>query len=314
MIRQIAISAVSALVLLTGAVRAQEADVKDVAFSFEGPFGTFDEHQLQRGLQVYTEVCAACHGLKFVRIGALADVGGPHLPEDQVKAYAAAFPLNDEDSNRQLYDTEKGKFRPLTPADNFPANYSFEKPLGAPDLSVMAKARAGFHGPMGLGITQLFYGMGGPEYIVSILTGFKDAPDCTPKDFPGAYNANFERGGFPDECKIFKDVTHKKTNADGTETDVTDKVEVGRKVPGSWIRMPAPLSAGQVKYADGTEASLQNESEDVAAFLMWAAEPKMMVRKESGFKAVFLLALLSVLLYVTNKRLWANVKGKKKTA
>jgi ubiquinol-cytochrome c reductase cytochrome c1 subunit len=74
------------------------------------------------------------------------------------------------------------------------------------------------------------------------------------------------------------------------------------------------MSADQVTYADGTEASLENMSEDVSAFLMWASEPKMMVRKESGFKAVLLLGLLSVLLYLTNKRLWSGVKGKKKVA
>jgi len=84
-----------------------------------------------------------------------------------------------------------------------------------------------------------------------------------------------------------------------------------RAFPGGLIRMPPPLTAGAVTYADGTEASLENESEDVAAFLMWAAEPRMMVRKESGFKAVFLLAMLSVLLYLTNKRIWSGVKGKR---
>ena len=82
--------------------------------------------------------------------------------------------------------------------------------------------------------------------------------------------------------------------------------------PGGFMAMPnTALAAGAVTYADGTEASLENEAEDVAAFLMWAAEPKMMIRKESGFKAVLLLGLLSVMLYLTNKRLWANVKGKK---
>ena len=55
----------------------------------------------------------------------------------------------------------------------------------------------------------------------------------------------------------------------------------------------------------------ENEAEDVSAFLMWAAEPKMMTRKESGLKAVLLLGLLSVLLYLTNKKLWSKVKGKK---
>ena len=262
MFRKIAISAVSALTLLTGAAfAAGETQIEDVAFSFEGPFGTFDTHQLQRGLQVFTEVCSACHGLKFLRIGALADVGGPQMPEDQVKAYAKALSVIDKDT---------GEERPASPADRFPANTA----ANAPDLSVMAKARAGFTGPMGLGTNQLFKGMGGPEHIYSILTGY------TGEEKEVAGSTFYENHAFA----------------------------------GGWISMPPPLSAEQVAYADGTEGSVENYSEDVAAFLMWAAEPKMMIRKESGFKAVLLLGLLSVLLYLTNKRLWSRVKGKKKIA
>ena len=263
MIRQIAISAVSALTLLTGTAWAEvEIYTEDVAFSFEGPFGSFDEHQLQRGLQVYTEVCAACHGLKFLRIGALAAVGGPRLPEEQVKAYAKAL---------TVIDAETGEERPATPADLFPANTA----AGAPDLSVIAKARKGFSGPYGLGTNQLFKGMGGPEHIYSILTGFSG------------------------ETKEIAGVTLYENHA----------------FPGGWTAMTnEALTADLVSYADGTEGTVENYSEDVSAFLMWAAEPKMMVRKESGFKAVLLLGLLSVLLYLTNKRLWAGVKGKKKSA
>jgi len=136
---------------------------------------------------------------------------------------------------------------------------------------VMAKARKGFSGPYGLGTNQLFYGMGGPEHIYSILTGYSGEE----KDVAG--------------------VTFYENHA----------------FPGGLIAMPPPLSAGQVTYADGTESSLENESEDVAAFLMWAAEPRMMARKESGFKAVLLLLMLSVGLYFTNKKLWAGVKGKR---
>ncbi|MGV8985515.1 MAG: cytochrome c1 [Cypionkella sp.] len=270
MFRKIAISAVTALAVMTSAAwAAGEGETKDVAFSFEGPFGAFDEHQLQRGLQVYTEVCAACHGLKFVRLGALADPGGPHLPEDQVKAYAKTFPINDEASNPQFMDPAAGTMRTLLPSDLFPANNAMK----APDLSVMAKARKGFEGPYGLGTNQLFKGMGGPEHIFSILT-----------EFTG-------------ESKDIAGVTFYENKA----------------FPGGWMGMPnVALAADQVTYTDGTEASLENESKDVAAFLMWAAEPKMMVRKESGFKAVLLLGLLSVLLYLTNKRIWAKVKGKKK--
>lgn len=269
MIRKIAISAASALVLATGAAFASEGgQSEDFAFSFEGPFGTFDEHQLQRGLQIYTEVCSTCHGLKFVPIRTLSDEGGPHLPEDQVRAYATAFPVLDEDANRAaLYDAAKGEMRPLVPADKFPANTL----MLAPDLSLMAKARAGFSGPYGLGINQLFRGMGGAEYINAILTGY--------------------------------------TGEEKTEAGTT--FYENHAFPGGWIAMAPPLADDQVTYQDGHEATLHHMSEDVSAFLMWTAEPKLMARKEVGFKAVIFLSILASLLYLTNKRLWAGIKGKK---
>ena len=289
MIRTLSYTAVTALVLSAGAIFAEavETHIEDVAFAHEGPFGKFDQNQLQRGLQIYTEVCAACHGLQYVPIRTLSDEGGPHMPEDQIRAYAAAFPINDEDSNRQLYDIEKGEFRPLVPTDNFPAH----RLAAAPDLSLMAKARAGFHGPYGSGLNQLFKGTGGPEYINAILTGYEENPACAPEDTEGYYNVAFPNGGVPDECK----------DEEGHST-----------VPGTWIAMPPPLSDDQVTYADGHEATVHHMSEDVSAFLMWTAEPKMMARKEAGFTAVLFLSVLSVLLYLTNKRLWARVKTKKK--
>ena len=289
MIRTLSYTAVTALVLSAGAIFAEavETHIEDVAFAHEGPFGKFDQNQLQRGLQIYTEVCAACHGLQYVPIRTLSDEGGPHMPEDQIRAYAAAFPVNDEDSNRQLYDIEKGEFRPLVPTDNFPAH----RLAAAPDLSLMAKARAGFHGPYGSGLNQLFKGTGGPEYINAILTGYEENPACAPEDTEGYYNVAFPNGGVPDECK----------DEEGHST-----------VPGTWIAMPPPLSDDQVTYADGHEATVHHMSEDVSAFLMWTAEPKMMARKEAGFTAVLFLSVLSVLLYLTNKRLWARVKTKKK--
>ena len=75
--------------------------------------------------------------------------------------------------------------------------------------------------------------------------------------------------------------------------------------------MPPPLSDDQVTYADGHPASLHHMAEDVSAFLMWTAEPKLMARKQMGFVAVLFLIGLATLLYLTNKRLWAGVKGKK---
>ena len=260
MFRKIAISAVSALGLMTGAAFASEGGghVEDVPFSFEGPFGTYDTHQLQRGLQVYTEVCAACHGLKFVPIRALSDEGGPELPADQVRAYAKAF---------TVVDKETGEDREGLPTDNFPANND----AGAPDLSLMAKARAGFHGPYGLGINQFLHGIGGPEYIDSILRGY------TGETKEEAGSTFYENHTFPS----------------------------------GWIKMPPPLADGQVTFADGAPNDVKHMSEDVAAFLMWTAEPKLNARKDVGFKAVLFLIVLSSLLYLTNKRLWAGIKGKK---
>jgi ubiquinol-cytochrome c reductase cytochrome c1 subunit len=293
MIRNIALGISAGLALSAGAALAagEGPHIPDVAFSFEGPFGKFDQMQLQRGLQVYTEVCSTCHGLRYVPIRTLSDGGGPALPEDQVRAYAKAFPVNDEASNPQLFDAAAGAVRPLIPADKFPVNNSFEP--HAPDLSLMAKSRAAFHGPYGLGINQFLQGIGGPEYIHAILTGYVDPPDCATGDETGYYNKYFAKGGVPETCK----------NEEGHST-----------IEGSWIAMPPPLSDDQVTYADGTATTVDQMSMDAAAFLMWAAEPKMMARKETGFLAVLFLGLLSVLLYLTNKRIWAGVKGKKASA
>lgn len=270
MIRNIALVAASALTLASGAAMAagEGGHVEDIAFAHEGPFGRFDQFQLQRGLQVYTEVCSDCHGLKYVPIRSLTEEGGPMLPEDQVRAYAAQFPILDEASNPKLLDPVKGEYV-VTYNSNFPANYTAVPK--APDLSLMTKARAGFHGPYGTGMNQLFRGMGGPEYLYSILTGYT-----------GEQKEEF--GSFFYENTAF---------------------------PGGWIAMSPPLVEGRVTYADGTPATVEQMSEDVAAFLYWAAEPKLMDRREAGFVSVIFLAILATLLYLTNKRLWAGVKGRK---
>ncbi len=80
--------------------------------------------------------------------------------------------------------------------------------------------------------------------------------------------------------------------------------------PGGWIAMPPPLEDGIVEYRDGHSNTSHHLSEDVSAFLMWTAEPKMMARKTMGFVAVVLLSLLAFLLYLTNKKLWAPIKRK----
>ncbi len=253
MIKKLALSALSALLITSGASFAEEhGKVENIPFSFDGPFGTWDKAQLQRGLQVYTEVCAACHGLKYVPLRTLADLG--YTPAE-VRAYAAQL---------EVFDPELDDTREAKPTDSFPPSALD----GAPDLSLMAKARAGFHGPYGIGLNQMFKGIGGPEYIVSILTSYTGEE----KELAGT--------------TIYQNPTF----------------------PGGYIAMPPPLSGEDVDFADGSPNDLKSEAEDVAAFLMWAAEPKMMVRKYVGFIAVFFLSILSVLLYLTNKRLWKPIK------
>lgn len=262
MFKKLAIGAAFVLALAPAATLASgggEQHIEDFQFSFEGPFGTYDQNQLQRGLQIFTEVCAACHGLKYVPIRTLADEGGPGLPEDQVRAYAG--------QHFEVFDPELDDFRPAKPVDHFPANTA----AGAPDLSLMAKARAGFHGPYGLGINQLFKGIGGAEYIASVLTGYT-----------------------------------------GEEKEEAGAILYGNSAfPGGWISMAPPLSDELVEFADGHGNDVHHMAQDVAAFLMWTAEPKMMARKQAGLVGVVFLVILSVLLYLTNKRLWAPHKGRK---
>ena len=244
------------------AAGSEEAHVTDYDFPFEGPFGTYDQNQLQRGLKVYTEICSACHGLKFVPIRTLGDPGGPEFSPEQVKAYSEQIEVYKLDEETGEYD-----YFTATPTDHFPANNS----VGAPDLSLMAKARAGFHGPANLGVNQLVKGMGGPEYIASLLTGY------TGEEKEQAGTVLYENHAFP----------------------------------GGWISMAPPLGDDYVSFDDGAPADIQNASQDVAAFLMWTAEPKLAARKQMGLTAVIMLAVLSVLLYLTNKRIWAPVKARK---
>jgi len=242
-------------------------EVTDVEFSYEGPFGTYDPLQLQRGFQVFHQVCASCHGLKYVAFRSLGDENGPNFPEDQVKAIAAEYQVPDTDTE------DPGDTRPGQPFDHFPEVTI----MNAPDLSLMAKARAGFHGPYGLGINQLFKGTGGAEYIYSLLVGYTGE----------------------------------------TETVAGATLYENPVMAGGRISMPQPLYGDDVDYAahgEGSgytppEATIEQQSKDVAAFLMWAAEPKMTERKEAGFRNLIWLIILSVLLYYTNKAIWKPIKG-----
>lgn len=262
MFRKLVLSAATVLALGSSPVLAAGAtgEITDFAFPHEGPFGSYDRAQLQRGLQVYREVCSACHGLQYVAFRTLAQETGPALSPEAVRAFAAEF---------EVQDPATGDFRPAAVTDHFPRS-SMEN---APDLSLMAKARVGFSGPYGLGINQLMNGMGGAEYIASFLLGF-NGDETIQAGVPFYYNT----------------------------------------ASATYKAMPNVLFDDGVVYADGTPATAQQQAQDVAAFLMWAAEPHMTERKRAGLIGVIFLTLLASLLYLTNKRLWAPVKARAKQA
>ena len=129
---------------------------RDLAWSFDGPFGKWDKAQLQRGLKVYDEVCSACHSLKFVAFRDLEQIG---YSEAMVKAYAAAKTVPGIDPN-----TGEASTRPGLPTDYFPSPYPNNVAAAAannnaipPDLSLMTKARGD-----------------GTNYVASLLTGYQE--------------------------------------------------------------------------------------------------------------------------------------------
>ncbi len=141
---------------------------KDVTWSFDGPFGKYDRASLQRGYQVYKEVCSACHSLNRIAFRNLADKGGPGFTAAEVKALAAGtmVPAEPNDEGKTYDDSGTRLTRAGLPSDYFPAPFENDKAARSanagglpPDLSVIVKARDGHS-----------------NYVYSILTGFIDPP------------------------------------------------------------------------------------------------------------------------------------------
>lgn len=152
---------------------------KNAEFKFEEMFGLYDRGALQRGYQVYKEVCSACHSLNRVAFHALGDEGGPGFSAAQVKALAAAAKIPAEPNDKGETTDANGErlTRPGIPADHFPAPFANENAARAanngalpPDLSIIVKAREG-----------------GANYVYSILTGFGQHPPAGFKVLPGKY-------------------------------------------------------------------------------------------------------------------------------
>ncbi|MCA1299299.1 cytochrome c1 [Stappia indica] len=282
-----ALLAVAAIAVAAPALAAGAGPhIERQQWSFSGPFGSYDQAQLQRGFKVFKEVCASCHGAKFLAFRNLAEEGGPGFTEDQVKVIAAEYNVmkgpNDDGEMEEL---------PAIPSDRFPSPFPNEQAARAsnggaypPDFSTLAKARAvasGFPGFVFDIFTQ--YQEHGPDYIYNLLTGYEEAPACFGEDFSSYYNSKFIGGSVTfEECK-------------------------GQVIPGGPIGMAPPLSEEIVEYTDGTPMTVEQYAQDVSAFMMWVAEPKLEERKNLGFRVMIFLIIFASLLYFTKKSVWRDV-------
>ncbi|MBX3569969.1 MAG: cytochrome c1 [Rhizobiaceae bacterium] len=242
----------------------------EMDWSFAGPFGKYDKGQLQRGLKVYKEVCSACHSMKLVAFRTLEELG---YSDAQVKAFAAEYEVTDgPNADGEMFT------RKALPSDYFPPPFANDEAAAAsnggaapPDMSLLAKARGVERGfPTFIFDIFTMYAENGPDYIHSLLMGYDEQPPAGMEIAAGThYNPYF--------------------------------------IAGKSLAMAKPLTDGQVTYDDGSPETLDQYSRDVSAFLMWAAEPHLAERKQTGLSVLAFLIIFAGLLYLTKRKVWSAV-------
>jgi ubiquinol-cytochrome c reductase cytochrome c1 subunit len=257
--------------------KTTQAPLKEMHWSFEGPFGRFDQEQLQRGYKVYHDVCSSCHSMKLMSYRNLGQPGGPFYddkyknPNDNpyVKTLVKDFQVPDIDS-----DTGDAIKRPATPADTFVSPYPNDAAAAAsnggkapPDLTLMVKARED-----------------GPRYVYSVLTGYGPPPAGLKVPAGKYYNPYF-----PGDVGAYW-------------TGPADKVP-----PGGVIGMPFQLTPNRVTFDDGVHATTDQEAQDVVAFLAWTAEPHQEERKKMGFAVMIFLLAFAGVVYGSYRTIWRGV-------
>jgi len=246
-------AAFAAAVACSGAAHASSAaaPLPEVAWSFDGLFGTFDRAQMQRGYQVYKEVCHSCHGLRYIAFRNLQSLG---FTPDQVTTIAAEFEVQDgpNDDGDMFMRTAKAADRIPSPFPNDQAARVANNGALPPDLSLIVDAR-----------------LGGANYVHALMVGYRD---------PAPEGAHVQDGMYYNEY-----------------------------FPGHQIGMPPPLSDDRVTYADGTQATLDQQAKDVTAFLAWASEPNLEERKQLGVSVILFLIVLTAMLYALKRHIWSDV-------
>lgn len=248
-------------------------------WSFGGLRGSYDKAQLQRGFQIYKDVCAACHGLKRINWRNLVQPGGPEFPAESVKALAAEWPnkiTDGPDDNGKMFERPAKLSDPiLGPYKNDNEARAAQNGALPPDLALIAKARKVeytgtwyMHPFAMLKDIVAGYQEGGPDYLYALLTGYVDAP----KDF-----------------------------------HLNDGMTYNSVFAGNQIGMPPPIAKDNfTKYQDGS-GSLEENARDVVAFLAWASDPSLNTRKSTGLIVLLYLLVTTVLLYIGKRRLWADL-------
>ena len=238
---------------------------KALQLASDGPFGKFDNRQLQRGFQVYSEVCSACHSLKLVSFRDLKEIG---YNDAEVKKIASDWKTQVPSLNP---DTGEPATRKALASDTFPSPFANEIAARAannnalpPDLSLMTKAREGE-----------------AAYVYSLLTGFTN---------PDTYR-NEHGKALPADAKPPQGLHFNPYFANLN------------------IAMPPPLTTnGQVTYADGTPATVDQMAKDVSAFLVWTAEPNLGARRATGLAVTIFLLFATILGYFAYRQLWHDAK------
>ena len=216
MIRRLglALAAAAALLAAQGAAAQDESTppLPHQQWSFAGPFGTFDRAALQRGFQVYSEVCANCHSMNLLAYRDLAALG---YNEDEIKAIAAQKEVTDGPNDQgDMFQ------RPARPADHFvptfpndQANRAAHNGALPPDLSLIVKELAG-------GLGGIPFEASGADYVYDLLTGYTQPPAGVKVPDTMQYNTWFPGHQIAMPPPLSDDVV---TFADGTKATTADE-------------------------------------------------------------------------------------------
>ena len=243
---------------------------------FKGMRGSYDRAAMQRGYQVYREVCSSCHALEQLSFRHLGDKGAPYFMEEHpnpndnpyVKSFAADWQVKDIDA-----DTGDVIERPGMPADAFPDIYANPAAAQAsnggalpPDLSTIVAARSG-----------------GADYVYNLLVAYAVHKPDDVELTPGLYYNPVMDGG---------KISMKAPLSDG----IVDYAPITINDHGTVKTIPAP------------EATVAQMAADVTEFLAWSSDPKLEQRKRAGFATMLYLLILSILMWFSYKRVWRDVE------